>query len=392
MATSQVTGAPLLRVLIVPKAQVPLPRTTPNTLPQFPQPGVLRWHSGHPGVHWPRQGQWVPGKVRVCPWERLAWTAVGPVGRARTGLVPRGFEHGAWSCCSSVCPCPCVCVSVCPCIHLSLTSMSTYPCVHLSLHPGTCTSIHPSAEFWSTHPMSMHQRVSDCPCTPMLLHPRAHMPMSPGSSSSLHLCLHAFLHQCIPVPTCDSTQLSICVHASMCVCIHALLHLCIHLPQYLCVGLSLHQQMYPHIPASLYPHIHVSLCLCIHVHNAPRCPCIHTSVPMDLTFHMSIPVPMDLYPCVPTLLYPYGHAALCPYLPCILHLGQDVTMQEVLAAASPRLWLAHDVPGSPQTTLSQPRSGISIQSRMRPLGMLGMAAKTKKGGNNCSVNRWKSPG
>lgn len=188
------------------------------------------------------------------------------------------------------------------------------------------------------------------------------------------------------------------------------MHLCtcastyLNIRVFICPCIS--RSMYPYIPASLYPCIHVSLCLCIHVHNALRDLCIHTPVPMDVTFrvsipvpmdatfHVSIPVPKDLYPCIHTSLHPYAHATVCPYLPCILDLGQDVTMQEVLelVAASPRLWLAQGVPGSPQTTLSQPRSGISVQSRMWPLGMLGIAAKTKKGGNNRSVNRWKSAG
>lgn len=222
LATSQVTGAPLLRVFIVSRAQVPHPGPSPTPCLSFPTQGCC-WHTGFTnpgrGSGCPARSRCVPGSGRPnLEWEQ--WEGPG------LALCPMALGTGlcAWSCCSSLCPCLCVPVSLClcvlasvhPCIRLSLylyihtsvcpcVHVSICPCIHVSVHPGVCMSVHPHGCVLE-HPCVHAQHVSACPCI------CACRSTCPCVLAAVHPCTCASVHPCILV------SMHSCFSASLCPC------------------------------------------------------------------------------------------------------------------------------------------------------------------------------
>lgn len=226
---------------------------------------------------------------------------------------------------------------------------------------------------------------SVCPCIRVSVCPCVH--------ASMGLCTHMLVHPCIRVTIC------LCVLASVHPCIHLSLHLCVH------------ASMYPYIPASVYPCIHTSMCPCISV---SICPCIHVSMHLYTCAPVTPCACVSDNPCVHPSVYPcacihesiylYFHMLVypcirtCPLkLPSILHRGQDVTMQVVVAAGGhiPETVASSGCPCSaPNLLFPSPGAVSRLEQGHGCWGCsLGVAAKAKKGGNNCSLeNRRKSPG
>ena len=167
-----------------------------------------------------------------------------------------------------------------------------------------------------------------------------------------------------------------------------------------CVRVSLHQciraSMYPYIPASVYPCIHVSMYQCIPTPMwsyicAPVTPCARVSVHLHVRPSVCPCIlPVSMRPCICASIYLCIRVSVCPCVrtrplkvPSVLHRGQDVTTQEVVAAGGriPKAMAGSRCPCSaPNLLFPSPGAASPAGAGTRALGLfLRSGCQNKKG-------------